>query len=73
MFNFRIIVDRIDDDKDGLVNLSELKNWISYTQRRYIDDDVVRHWKQHNVENKTSISWEVCESIKLLFIVFLLP
>ncbi|XP_039963712.1 calumenin-B [Bactrocera tryoni] len=54
-----LIVDRIDDDKDGFVTLSELKRWIEYTQRRYIDEDVNRTWKMHNPDNNDTISWEV--------------
>lgn len=54
-----LIVDRIDEDKNGFITLAELKNWISYTQRRYIDEDVGRLWRQHNPENNTSIPWEV--------------
>lgn len=53
-----LIVDRIDEDKDGFISQAELKNWISYTQRRYIDEDVGRLWRQHNPENNTSIPWE---------------
>ncbi|KAL4707458.1 hypothetical protein ACJJTC_000102 [Scirpophaga incertulas] len=53
-----IIVDRIDTDKDGYVTLVELKDWIKYTQKRYIDEDVERHWKQHNPNNDDTISWE---------------
>ncbi|XP_055911982.1 calumenin [Eupeodes corollae] len=54
-----LIVDKIDDDKDGFINLSELKKWIQFTQRRYIDEDVGRMWKQHNTLNESSIHWEV--------------
>ncbi|CAH2979167.1 unnamed protein product [Chilo suppressalis] len=53
-----IIVDRIDSDKDGFVTLVELKDWIRYTQKRYIDEDVERHWKQHNPQNEETIPWE---------------
>ncbi|KAH8372502.1 hypothetical protein KR093_011773, partial [Drosophila rubida] len=53
-----LIVDRIDEDKDGFLTLAELKNWIQYTQRRYIDEDVGRLWRQHNPENNETISWE---------------
>uniref|UniRef100_A0A6M2DZT0 Reticulocalbin-3 n=1 Tax=Xenopsylla cheopis TaxID=163159 RepID=A0A6M2DZT0_XENCH len=53
-----LIVDKIDQDKDGFITLVELKDWIRYTQRRYIADDVERQWKQHNPENKPSITWE---------------
>ncbi|XP_017138812.1 calumenin [Drosophila miranda] len=53
-----VIFDRIDEDKDGLVTLSELKNWISFTQRRYIEEDTGRLWRQHNPDNNATISWE---------------
>ncbi|XP_052846989.1 calumenin-B [Drosophila gunungcola] len=53
-----LIVDRIDENKDGFVTLPELKNWIAYTQRRYIDEDVGRLWKEHNPEKNETISWE---------------
>ncbi|XP_055846712.1 calumenin-B [Episyrphus balteatus] len=54
-----LIYDKIDDDKDGFINLSELKKWIQFTQRRYIEEDVGRMWRQHNPDNATSLNWEV--------------
>lgn len=54
-----IIADKIDEDKDGLITVSELRAWIQYTQRRYINDDVGRSWKQHNIDNNETIPWEV--------------
>ncbi|XP_062131841.1 calumenin-B [Drosophila sulfurigaster albostrigata] len=54
-----VIVDRIDEDKDGFITLAELKNWIKFTQRRYIDEDVGRVWRKNNPENNETISWEV--------------
>lgn len=53
-----LIVDKIDEDKDGFVTISELKKWIEYTQRRYIDEDVDRQWRQHNPDGNVTISWE---------------
>ncbi|XP_063978798.1 calumenin [Diachasmimorpha longicaudata] len=52
-----IIVDKIDKDKDGFVTKEELKDWIRYTQLRYIRDDVERQWKSHNPEENDTISW----------------
>lgn len=52
-------MDRIDSDKDGFVTLVELKDWIRYTQKRYIDEDVERHWRQHNPNNDEAVPWEV--------------
>jgi Ca2+-binding EF-hand superfamily protein len=58
VLNFRLIVDKIDKDADGFVSREELKDWIQYTQKRYIVDDVERQWKAHNPENKEKISWD---------------
>lgn len=54
-------MDKIDGDKDGFVSLVELKDWIRYTQKRYINEDVDRHWRQHNPNNDEVIPWEVRE------------
>lgn len=40
------------------MDLSELKAWIQFTQRRYIQDDVERQWRSHNPENNDTVSWE---------------
>ncbi|XP_046431663.1 calumenin [Neodiprion fabricii] len=52
-----IIVDKIDKDKDGFVTQEELKDWIKYTQQRYIQDDVDRQWTTHNPEDKEKLPW----------------
>lgn len=53
-----LIVDRIDGNSDGEINMEELKDWIRYTQKRYILEDVDRQWKQHNADDKESVAWE---------------
>ncbi|XP_055375309.1 calumenin-A [Condylostylus longicornis] len=55
-----VIVDKIDTNNDGFVETEELKKWIQYTQRRYIDDDATRQWKQHTFDRDKNgtISWE---------------
>lgn len=53
-----IIVDKIDNDKDGYVTQEELKDWIMYTQQRYIRDDVERQWRSHNPDEKDKIKWQ---------------
>lgn len=53
-----IIVDKIDKDKDGFVSKEELKEWIQFTQKRYIHNDVENQWRTHNPENKEKLSWE---------------
>lgn len=57
--NCSVIVDRIDVNNDSFVDLSELKNWIQFTQRRYIDEDVDRQWRQHNKNSEDFVQWEV--------------
>ncbi|XP_012250565.1 calumenin [Athalia rosae] len=58
-----IIVDKIDKDQDGLVTQEELKDWIKYTQQRYIQDDVERQWTTHNTENKDKLPWKEYRSM----------
>lgn len=52
-----IIVDKIDKDSDGYVTQEELKDWIMYTQQRYIRDDVERQWRSHNRQGKEKLPW----------------
>ncbi|XP_064482432.1 calumenin-A-like isoform X2 [Ornithodoros turicata] len=50
------IIDKIDKNQDGYVTQEELQQWIQYTQKRYIREDVEKQWQVHNVTD--SISWE---------------
>uniref|UniRef100_A0A224XN57 Reticulocalbin-3 n=1 Tax=Panstrongylus lignarius TaxID=156445 RepID=A0A224XN57_9HEMI len=52
------IVDKIDSDSDGYVSHPELKDWIRYTQQKYVRDNVERTWKSFNPNNKERIGWE---------------
>ena len=52
------IVDRIDSNEDGYVTLDEMRDWIRFTQQRYISEDVDRQWTQHNVDNKDTLTWD---------------
>lgn len=52
------IIDKIDKDQDGFVTQKELQEWIQYTQKRYIREDVKRQWKAHNVSDPDRVSWE---------------
>lgn len=54
----RIIFKKIDADNDGFISHIELKDWIRYTQQKYMRDNVHRSWKMHNPENKEKLSWE---------------
>lgn len=37
---------------------AELKEWIQYTQKRYILDDVDRQWATHNPSQKDQLTWQ---------------
>ncbi|XP_040918056.1 reticulocalbin-3 isoform X2 [Toxotes jaculatrix] len=52
------IVDRIDTDKDGFVSHAELHYWIKHRQRRYIEENVNKHWKDYDKNQDDKISWE---------------
>ena len=52
------IVDKIDSNEDGMVSLDEMRDWIRFTQQRYVSEDVDRQWNQHNNDNKETITWE---------------
>lgn len=58
-----LIFDKIDKDKDGFVSQEELKDWIKYTQQRYIRDDIERQWKSHNPEEKEKLPWKEYRSL----------
>ncbi|XP_070000796.1 calumenin-A [Penaeus vannamei] len=51
------IVDKIDLNHDNFVTEEELKQWIDYTQKRYITDDVKRQWNANNPENTETLHW----------------
>jgi len=53
-----VIVDKIDSDGDGFVTLAEMRNWIKFTQDRYMSEDVEKQWAQHNHEGKGELGWE---------------
>ncbi|KAL2101145.1 hypothetical protein ACEWY4_002906 [Coilia grayii] len=52
------IVDRIDTDKDGLVSHVELHYWIKHRQRKYIEENVDKHWKEYDQNKDGKIAWE---------------
>uniref|UniRef100_A0A674BL93 Reticulocalbin-3 n=1 Tax=Salmo trutta TaxID=8032 RepID=A0A674BL93_SALTR len=52
------IVDRIDTDKDGFVSRGELDQWIKHRQRRYIEENVLKHWKEYDQNKDGKIGWE---------------
>ncbi|XP_061568883.1 reticulocalbin-3 isoform X1 [Cololabis saira] len=52
------IVDRIDIDKDGYITHEELHYWIKHRQRRYIEENVNKHWTEYDKNKDGKISWE---------------
>ncbi|XP_059901897.1 reticulocalbin-3 isoform X1 [Gadus macrocephalus] len=52
------IIGRIDINKDGFVNHSELHYWIKHRQRRYIEENVNKHWREYDANQDDKISWE---------------
>ncbi|XP_053195272.1 reticulocalbin-3 isoform X2 [Scomber japonicus] len=52
------IVDRIDTDKDGYISHTELHYWIKHRQRRYIEENVNKHWKDYDMNKDGKIGWE---------------
>uniref|UniRef100_A0AAQ4RN13 Calumenin b n=1 Tax=Gasterosteus aculeatus aculeatus TaxID=481459 RepID=A0AAQ4RN13_GASAC len=53
-----MLVERIDDDKDGYVTVEEMKKWIKHAQKKWIYDDVDRQWKSHDLNGDDVVSWE---------------
>lgn len=58
LFLYSMLVERIDDDKDGYVTVEEMKKWIKHAQKRWIYDDVDRQWKSHDLNGDGTVSWE---------------
>ncbi|TWW76394.1 Calumenin-B Precursor [Takifugu flavidus] len=54
----RMLVERIDEDKDGYVTVEEMKKWIKHAQKKWIYDDVDRQWKSHDLDEDGVVSWE---------------
>ncbi|KAL6103537.1 uncharacterized protein ACO6RY_02911 [Pungitius sinensis] len=52
------IVERIDMDKDGFISHAELHYWIKHRQRRYIEENVNKHWKDYDKNQDGKIGWE---------------
>ncbi|KAK5884282.1 hypothetical protein CesoFtcFv8_018120 [Champsocephalus esox] len=53
-----MIVVRIDTDKDGYISHAELHHWIKHRQRRYIEENVNKHWKDYDKNQDGKIAWE---------------
>ncbi len=45
-----MLVPKMDSDADGFVSEDELRNHINFMQKRYVNNDVERTWKNYNSE-----------------------
>ncbi|XP_039681869.1 reticulocalbin-3 isoform X2 [Perca fluviatilis] len=52
------IVELIDKDRDGYVSHAELHSWIRHRQRRYIQENVDKHWKDYDKDQDGKIAWD---------------
>ncbi|XP_034046633.1 reticulocalbin-3 [Thalassophryne amazonica] len=57
------IVDRIDTDGDGYISHAELYSWIKHRQRRYIEENVDKHWKDYDTSKDGKIGWEEYKNV----------
>ncbi|XP_077452728.1 calumenin-B [Stigmatopora argus] len=52
------LVERIDKDQDGFVTTEEMKDWIRYTQKKWMFEDANRQWKTYDINNDGKLEWE---------------
>lgn len=52
------LYDRIDKNADGKVDEDELKNWIKYTQNKYIWEDAKKQMKTNDENMDGYVDWE---------------
>lgn len=53
-----VIFTKIDTDDDDLVSDAELQDWITKTQRRYINDNTKREYTTHDEDQDGKITWD---------------
>ena len=54
---FRNLYDRIDKNGDGEVTEDELKNWIKYTQNKYIWEDAAKQMQSSDENSDGYVDW----------------
>ena len=52
-----LLVSKIDSDRDGLVGVGELTDWIDLIHKDHIRRDVEREWITRNPDQVDSLSW----------------
>lgn len=54
----KVVDENIDKDKDKLITVEELKDWLRVLQERVIQDNVDRQWAYYNPQSEDVLSWE---------------
>lgn len=54
----RVIVDKIDTDKDNHVSEKEMIAWIKYIQKSYVTEDTKSQWEHLEKKDKDTMTWE---------------
>ena len=57
-----LLVKKIDSDRDGLVGVAELTDWIDLVHKDHIRRDVEREWLTRNPDQLTNLSWRRYQS-----------
>lgn len=65
VFSSRLIFEKIDTDKDGIVNEEELEKWITTSQERYVREDTEREFAKFDENKDGQVKWD--EYYKITF------
>lgn len=55
----RMIVAKMDEDKDGYVSSDELRAWLRKIQQRLMLTDAKRSWEEHGLQPDEKLTWEL--------------
>ncbi|KAM9327372.1 calumenin-A isoform 1-T2 [Pholidichthys leucotaenia] len=58
-----LIVDKMDENKDGFISEEELKVWIKNAQRKHIYESVEHQWKDFDLNGDGQISWDEYKNV----------
>ena len=59
----RIIVDKIDKNRDHQVSQEELEDWVRHVAKRYVYDDVDSVWDYHDLNSDGYIDLEEYKNV----------
>ncbi len=54
----KLVHDKIDANKDGIVSEQELHDWIRHSSRKYVEENRDKHWSNYNRNDSDLLSWE---------------